>query len=385
MEGSFPLFSVRGIVIRMHITFPLILIWGAIQFGWLGGGGLSGAIFGVIVFLLLFAIVVLHELGHSFAAQYYGVPVKQIVLLPIGGVAQLSRIPEAPSQEFVIAIAGPAVNFALALVMLALGFVTGQGLGWISPAELVRNMGQLNFGAIANYVFISNLFLGIFNLIPAFPMDGGRVLRALLASQMSYVRATRIAVAVGQSLAMLFGLWGFLGGGFFMILIAIFIYLGAGQEGQLVEVRHVLSGLTVAQAYSHEARTLNPLATLRDAVGLTLSSFQADFPVIEDGRLVGLLTHTRLLEALNEHGPDAPVSEVMQTDIKPAELHEGMFAVQQRMMEGNLDALPVAQDGRFLGLITGRDISELYRLISNQPDLLPKARAKLQETYPRSS
>jgi stage IV sporulation protein FB len=374
MDSSFPLFSVRGIVIRLHITFPLILVWGAIQFGWLNGGGMSGAIFGVIVFLLLFAIVVLHELGHSFAAQYYGVPVKQIVLLPIGGVAQLARIPEAPLQEFVIAIAGPLVNFALALLMLIVGLVFGQGVAWLNPADMVVNMGDLSLSSIFNYVFTSNLFLGVFNLIPAFPMDGGRVLRALLATQMSFVKATRIAVAIGQSLAWVFGLWGFLSGGFFMILIAIFIYLGAAQEGSMVEARHVLGGLTVGQAFSREARMLNPGDTLRNAVNLTLSTFQSDFPVCEGSNLVGLLTYTRLIDALNQQGPDTLVGEVMLKDITPARPAEGLFAIQQRMAENNLDALPVADNGRFLGLITSRDIGEMYRLASIQPDLIPAVR-----------
>jgi stage IV sporulation protein FB len=374
MESSFKLFTVRGIVIKMHVTFPLILIWGAIQFGWLSGGGLSGAVFGVIVFLLLFSIVILHELGHSFAAQYYGVEVKQIVLLPIGGVAQLGRIPDKPIQEFVIAIAGPLVNFALALIMVVIGFAAGWRLALIGPAGMIESMGTLSVAAIFDYVFVSNLFLGIFNLIPAFPMDGGRVLRALLATQMPYVRATQIAVAIGQTLAMLFGLWGFLGGGFFMVLIAIFIYLGAGQEGQMVQVRHVLKDLTIADAYSREARTLTPHSTLREAIDLTLSSFQADFPVCEQGRVVGLLTQARLLEALNQHGPEVPVGEVMLTDITPVQPTEELFAVQQRMNENNLGALPVADRGRFLGLITNRDISELYRLASSQPDLLPAMR-----------
>jgi len=372
MGNSFRLFTIRGIIVRMHITFPLILVWGAIQFGLLSGNGWPGAIFGVVVFLLLFIIVILHELGHSFAAQFYGVPVKDIVLLPIGGVAQLSRIPEEPKQEFVIAIAGPMVNFALAIVMVIVSLIFGQGVKLVGPSDMMNSMFTLSLGSIFNYLFISNLFLGVFNLIPAFPMDGGRVLRALLASQMDYGQATRIAVAIGQSLAWGFGLWGFLGGGFFLILIAIFIYMGAGQEGQMVQLRQVLGGLTVAQAYSRQARTLEPQSTLRDAIDLTLSSFQADFPVCENGQLIGLLTQTRLIEVLNQRGPDILVKEVMVTDITPVSPREEMFAVQQRMAENRLDALPVAEDGRFLGLLTNRDIGELYRLISNQPDLIPE-------------
>jgi stage IV sporulation protein FB len=377
MENSIPLFSVRGITIRMHITFPLILIWAALQFGLLSGRGLSGAIFGIVVTFLLFAIVVLHELGHSLAAQRYGVPVKQIVLLPIGGVAQLAKIPEDPGQEFVIAIAGPLVNFGLAILMVIAGPILGQGIRLAGPGSLLENVGDLSVGSIFNYVFMSNLFLGVFNLIPAFPMDGGRVLRALLASRMNYARATTIAATIGQTLAWLLGLWGFLGGGFFMILIAIFIYLGAGQESQIAQIRNVLGGLTVEQAYSRHARTLSPQSMLQDAIDLTLSTFQADFPVCEGERLVGLLPYTRLIEALHRHGSGIPVREVMLTNVAAVSPKEEMFAVQQRMSENHLDALPVADGDRFLGLITNRDIGELYRLVSTQPGLGAAMRSKI--------
>lgn len=376
MGGSIPLFSVRGIIIRMHITFPLILIWAALQFGVFNRAGLSGAIFGVIVTLLLFAIVILHELGHSMAALYYGVPVKQIVLLPIGGVAQLGRIPEKPMQELVIAIAGPLVNFVLAIGLGLIGFLAGQEMGLRLWSELVANLGNLSFSSVFGYIFISNLFLGVFNLLPAFPMDGGRVLRAILATQMSYDRATTIAVFVGQSLAWLMGLWGFLSLSFFPILIAIFIFAGASAEGQLVHMRTVLGGLTVEQAYSRQPRILSPQSTLREAVQLTFSTFQSDFPVCEGEQLVGLLTHTRLLEVLDSRGPDIAVGEVMLKEIKPVKPSESVFAVQQRLAEDQLDALPVAEEDRFLGLITSRDINEVYRLISSHPNLLtiaPKA------------
>jgi Zn-dependent protease/CBS domain-containing protein len=371
MNSAFSLFTVRGISIRVHFTFPLILIWGAIQFGVLSGRGLPGALFGVIVTLILFAIVVLHELGHSVAAQGYGVPVKEIVLLPIGGVAQLSRIPEEPVQEFVIAIAGPLVNFAIALVMGLAALIFQIGTGLENPLSMLRDLSNLSLLSVFNYVFISNLFLGVFNLLPAFPMDGGRVLRALLATRLPYVRATTIAVGIGQVLAWLLGLWGFLGGGFFLILIAIFIYMGAGQEGRMVQVRNVLGSLTVDQAYSRQARSISPEATLREAVQLTLTTFQADFPVCDSTQLVGLLTHAALVEALDRTGPATPVKSVMLTDIAPVTPDDGLFTVQQRMQENNLDALPVVEEGSFLGLITSRDINELYRLVSRQPDLLP--------------
>lgn len=381
MDQSIRLFSVRGIAVRMHLTFPLILVWAALQFGVLARGGVAGALFGVLATLLLFAIVVLHELGHSVAAQYYGVEVKQIVLLPLGGVAQLARIPEKPSQEFVIAIAGPAVNFALALIFGVVALAAGWSLGLSRLPELLGNMTRISLAALFAYTFSSNLLLAVFNLIPAFPMDGGRILRALLATRFPYPRATNLAAGVGQALAWLMAIIGFLRGDFFWILIALFVYSGASQERQLVAARSILSGLTVEQAYSRGAMALSPENTLRDAVELTLNTFQSDFPVCDGESLVGMLTHTRLIEALNRHGPDALVGEVMARDVSALSPAEELIEAQTRLAEAKADALPVVQGGRFQGILTTRDISEIFRLASIRQDLLREAQRPSSEVH----
>ena len=369
MESGISLCKVRGIQIRMHITFPLILVWGAVQFGLLAGLGARGAVFGVLVTLLLFVIVVLHELGHSFVAQSYGITVRQIVLLPIGGVALLERIPEKPSQEFAIAIAGPLVNFGLAAVMAVLGLVLGVDLQLRGFGTVLQQLGEGSLQAIFSYIFVLNLFLGLFNLLPAFPMDGGRVLRALLASRMDYARATALAVAIGQGLAWLMGLWGFLGGGFFLILVAIFIYTGAGQEGRMVQLRSVLRDLTVGQAYSRQVKALTPRSTLREAIDITLNSFQSDFPICEGEQLVGLLTHTQVVKALHRTGPDSLVTDFMHKDLIPVSPDQSLYQAQKRLMGEGLDALPVVDAGRFVGLVTSRDVNEVYSLASQWPEL----------------
>jgi Zn-dependent protease len=370
MGNSIRLFSVKGIDIKVHITFPLILVWAAIQFGLLSGRGLEGAIFGIVVMLILFVIVVLHELGHSIAALSYGVPVKQIVLLPIGGVAQLSRMPEKPIEEFVIAIAGPLVNFGLAIVLAVLAVVLGLEIGIGNMPLTFSRLARASLQSVFAYVFISNLFLGLFNLIPAFPMDGGRVFRSLLATRIDYARATRIAVTVGQGIAWLMALWGLLGGGLFIVAIAVFILIGASQEGQLVQLKSLFDGLRVEQAFSRGVKSLSPSSTLREAVDLTLSTFQSDFPVCVDDQLVGLLTQSRLIDSLNRLKPETLVGQVMEVDVSPVEPKDGLFQVQQRLAELRMDALPVVDQGMFLGLITSRDLNEAYRLLSKRPDLL---------------
>jgi Zn-dependent protease/CBS domain-containing protein len=366
MNGSIRLFNIRGITLRVHFTFPLILVWAALQFGLFAGLGTNGAIFGILVTLLLFVIVVLHELGHSVVAQHYGIPVKDIVLLPIGGVAQMARIPEEPVQELLIAIAGPLVNFVLAGLMIIANLAFGLSGSLGNPLALLYGFGGISVASIFNYLFIANLFLGIFNLLPAFPMDGGRILRALLATKLDYVRATDIAGVIGKLMAILLGAWGLFGGGIFLILIAFFVFVEADQEGKMVKIRHTLRGLTVAQAYSTQARTLNPRVTVGEAMELALSSLQSDFPVCEGGQVVGMLTKGKLIEALNQRGPAVPVGEVMLKDVQPVAPGEELYDAQQQMAESQLNALPVAEAGRYLGLITSRGIHELIQLVSAQ-------------------
>lgn len=364
MRSSLRLFSVRGIDIKVHITFPLILIWAAIQFGAISRQGVQGAVFGVIVTLLLFVIVVMHELGHAFTALEFGVPISQIVLLPIGGVAQLARMPDKPREELLVALAGPGVNLVLGVGLWIFAGVVGVEIG---PRQLIRSlqgMGTMELAGIFRYMFAANLFLGVFNLLPAFPMDGGRVLRALLASWLDYGRATTIAVTVGRAMAWLMGLWGFLGGGFFMILIAIFIYVGASQEGQSTELRRVLGGLKVAHAYSAEPRSLTPSDSLREAVEITLTTPQSNFAVCQEGELVGILTQKMLLESVRQGGIDRQVADVMVTDFQSVRPTDDLLAVQRILAEGGLDAVPVEQEGRYLGLITLRDVTEVYQIAS---------------------
>ncbi len=375
MGGSIKLFSVRGIAIKMHVTFPLILVWAAFQFGPASGRGWEGAAFGVIVTLLLFAIVVLHELGHSFVALGYGVPIRQIVLLPIGGVAQMGRMPDTPAQELAVAIAGPAVNLALGVVLLAVAPLIGVPL---NPRRLLlglQQMGQLDLAAVFTYIFAANIFIAVFNLLPAFPMDGGRVLRALMATWLGGRRATSVAVIVGQSLAFLMGFWGFFQGNLFLILIALFIFFGASQEGQMSQVRRVLSGLRVDQAYSRHSHVLAPDASLGEAVHLTLTTFQSTFAVCDAGRYLGLLPHKKLVEAMQARGGDVSVHDVMQTDIEPVRPGEELFKVQQRMAESHADTLPVVDGGRFLGLLTAQDINEIYQIAADHPDILNSSSA----------
>ena len=365
------LFTVRGIEVKMHITFPLVLVWAAVQFGFLSEGGFSpsGAAFGIVSTLLLFACVVIHELSHSLTATQMGFPVRDIVLLPLGGVAQMERMPERPTQEFLMAVAGPLSNVVIAVLLIMAGLLLPVDLGrglW----KLVTNPTHLGWKDTLPYLIITNLGLAVFNLIPAFPMDGGRVLRALLATVMPHARATALAVRVGQGLAWALGLIGLLTSNFLWILIAIFVYSGAAQEGRMIQVKNVLQGLRVSLAFSRRALALSPDDPVSHAADLTLESFQADFPVCDGGRIVGLLTHTDVIRALKQRRPETPVREVMRTEFPTVGLDDGLFEVHRQMTEARLDALPVMDEEQFLGLLTRHDVNEVYQLLSVSPELL---------------
>jgi len=298
MNRAFRLGTFREIDIKVHITFPLILAWAAFQFGIAGRGGVGGAIMGMLAILILFLIVLLHELGHSIAAQWYDVSVKEIVLLPIGGVARLARIPEDPKQEFVIAGAGPLVNVIIAVSMTAAGLAAGFDLGISRTPLIFAGLSRVSVERIFEYVFISNLFLLAFNLIPAFPLDGGRMFRALLASRMSYARATATAGVIGQGLAAILGFWGLRNFNLIWIFIAVFIYMGASQERKSVRIRSRLAGLKVSQVFSKDIPHLYANSTVLDALGVTQQTSHSHFPLIEGDQYVGLVSREALIDAV---------------------------------------------------------------------------------------
>ena len=370
MSWSIKLFRVKGIDIKVHLTFVLILIWAAYRWSGSTGAGMQGALFGVAATLLLFAAVTLHELGHSLTALKYGVKVRDITLMPLGGLAQMEEMPEKPKQELSIAIAGPLVNFAIAALLFGVAFLL-RARALVTPSELYRSLGQASWMGMLTYLTTANLALGLFNLIPAFPMDGGRVLRALLAMRLDYHKATRIAVAVGQGLAFLVGLWGFASGSWTLVLIAILVWMGAGQEGKQVEIKGVLREMKVSQAMTRQPQTLWANDPLSKAVELTLSTPQSDFPVMEagNGKLVGVLTEDALLKGLEAYGATALVSQVM-TKFTTASPDDPLYRAQQQMAVSRARAMPVVEkSGRLVGLLTADDINEAYRLLSISPKL----------------
>jgi Zn-dependent protease/CBS domain-containing protein len=362
VNWSFKLLRVKGIDVRVHVTFALILVWAAIVWS-SGGGGLSGALFGVVAMLLLFACITLHELGHSLQAMRYGIAVREILLLPIGGVSQIEKMPEKPGQELLIALVGPVVSLGLAAVF----YLAALGLG-VDPASGLDVIGRNpSWSGLLAYLALANLFLALFNLLPALPMDGGRILRALLAMRLDYRRATAIAAGIGQAFALGAGLVGFVSGNLLLVLIAIFVWFGAGQEAGQAEERTTLSGLRVGQAMTRKLQTVLATDPLATAVDLTLSSFQGDFPVLDpaSGRVVGLLTRRDLVHGLHTGGADTPIGQVMRTTYVTARSDDPLFETQRRMATGSGESVVVIDgDGALVGLLTPMDLNEAIWLLA---------------------
>jgi len=361
---SLTLFRIFDIDVRVHWSFLLILAYGAFFYGDSSLGVLGGALFGVLLILLLFVCVTLHEFGHALAAKYFKVNVPHITLLPIGGVASLERMPDKPMQEFLIAIAGPLVNFVIALLLwpfstLASGEVASAG-------ALLAQIREPSVAGLIAYLLVTNILLGVFNLLPAFPMDGGRILRALLAMVMPYVQATNIAVLVGRVMAVLFFFWGIFGGNVFMMLIAFFIYVGGGSERSAVESRYVLRNVKARDALTPGADSLYTSETVQRAVDLIMSSYQTDYPVLDlSNRFVGVLTRSQLVSALKNIGPEARVVEVMlpAKDVPVCSPSADLSQVWEKMAMGGSRVVAVKEHNNFLGLLTIDDITEVFQVV----------------------
>jgi len=361
MRGSWKIGRLAGIDVFMHWTFLLLLGW--IAFIYLAQGeSLAAALTGVGFVIAIFGCVVLHELGHALTARRFGVPTRDITLLPIGGVARLQRIPERPIQEFLVAIAGPAVNVVIAaglfVLLLALFGIEGilANMQNMAPETIVGGPFLVNLMAV-------NLLLVVFNVLPAFPMDGGRILRAALASQMDYVKATRIAARIGQGMAVLFAIAGLFGNPF-LLLIAVFVFLGAAGELQMVVFRAGTSGVTAKQAMMTRLRTLRATDTLSQAADALLEGSEHEFPVVdESGRLVGILGREALVEALQESNSHDVVTSVMSQQFPVVSADDDLREIVVRMREEpGTTAVPVVEGDRLVGLITMDNIQEMMAI-----------------------
>ena len=359
MSWSLNIGKVAGTVVRVHITFLLFLVW--IFAASYASGGAATAWDSLIFMVLLFLCVLLHEFGHIFTARAFGVATPFVTLLPIGGVAQLERIPEEPGQEFLIAIAGPLVNVVIALLLVVLfgANLDPTAAGAIDNAKI----------ALIDRLAAVNLFLALFNMIPAFPMDGGRVLRALLASRFGYVRATGIAAAIGQFVAFALGFVGLMSNPI-LIFIAIFVYLAASSEAHMVALRAASRGVPVSHAMVTHFETLSPEAHLDVAVQTLLHTGQGEFPVVDDtGKAVGVLGRGDIIRAIKTLGPDARVADAMSADL-PTIGHRQSLEDAFKLLQ--LKAVPAVAvtdaAGKVIGLVTGETIAEMMML----QDSLPK-------------
>jgi Zn-dependent protease/predicted transcriptional regulator len=364
MKWSWKIGEFAGIGVYMHATFLLLIGWiGLIN--WLEDRTLAAVLGGVGFILALFLCVVLHEFGHALMARKYGIPTRDITLLPIGGVARLERMPDKPVQELWVALAGPAVNVVVAALLF----------GWLAFSSALQPLGQLSVtgGPFLERLMMVNVLLVGFNMIPAFPMDGGRVLRALLAMRIEYTRATQVAASVGQGLAFVFGFIGLFSNPF-LLFIAFFVWIGAAQEARMVQMKSSLEGIPISRVMLTDFRTLSPQDRLSRAVDLILSGSQQEFPVVEDGSVVGVLTQRDLLMALPQQGQEALVSDVMQREFENADSYEMLDNVFTRLQACECHTVPVTHQDKLVGLITMDNVGEFLRIQA----ALGSAQLKLQ-------
>lgn len=363
MGWSFKIARVRGIDIKVHATFFLILVFGALQ--WAGStpsNPMEGALFGVVLMILLFTCVTLHELGHSVMAQAFGINVREIVLLPLGGVALIAKMPEKPVQELLIAIAGPLVNVAIAIILF---IVTGGiGIDLMNLQSMLVALREPSLTTLLVWLLFANVALVIFNLIPAFPLDGGRILRAILAMGLGYPQATRIASIIGQVAAVLLGIWGIATGQLLLTLIALFIFFSAGQERGIAESKTVLTTLRVGDAYNKHALSLQIGDRVSTVVDYILTSYQPDFAVLQGNNIIGIVTRNDVLQTLASDGTDRYVTEIMQREFLRVDANKSLDEVREILSENGARLAAVFDESRYLGLVSVEDISEAFIVLS---------------------
>jgi len=359
MKGVLSLGRISGIKIEVHWTFTLILLW-VVFLDLQSGGNAKSSLLNLALILVLFFCVVLHELGHALTAKKFKIQTQKITLLPIGGVASLDKIPEDPKQELFVAIAGPAVNVVIAIFLTLV--IPIKRYFELQPDEIERLLSTVSFQNFLFYVFIANIMLVVFNLIPAFPMDGGRVLRALLAFKLPRVKATNIAANVGQVFAVIFFMLGLLYNPF-LVLIALFIFIGAYAENKMVQQISILKGHTVKEAMLTNITLLNPENTIQEVVDILLAGTEKDFVVVTDDKIVGILYQKEIIKHVKNRS--LLVNDIMQRSFKTIDSSGEIKDIFGLINKEKLSFFPVTSNKKLIGAIDMRNIGEFILIQSN--------------------
>lgn len=359
MKWSARVARVAGIDIKVHISFLLIVAFGA--WSWADRGP-AGALFGAALILVLFACVVLHELGHSLVAIRLGVPVREIILLPIGGIAFMTGQPKRPWHELVIALAGPAVNVGIAISLATFAAFAGM-LGILDTAALLSpNLFELTAETALIWLLVANVSLALFNMLPAFPLDGGRVLRAGLAMVMDQGRASRIAAAVGQVFAVGLGIAAVLGGRPMLAIIALLVFFGASQEVSSDALRRALEGRKARDVSDASAATLSPFHSISEVAGVMTRSHQRDYPVMHGWNVVGVLSREKVAEALILGRDEASVGEVMDSDFLRVQADASLEEALQSMAAARARVAAVHDGTMWIGMLSRESILHAAQL-----------------------
>lgn len=361
MKWSWKLMRIAGIDVFVHATFFLLILWVAINY-WQIGHSVSAVISGVVFILALFVCVVLHEFGHAMMARHFGFETRHITLLPIGGVASFEKLPEDPKEEILVALAGPAVNVLIA------GLI-GLGLK-IYGTPIALEQIDLTKGFSWEGLFIINITLVIFNMLPAFPMDGGRVFRGLLAFKMEHHEATRIAAKTGQAFALMLGMLGVVFNPF-LVIIALFVWMGAASETSMEYIKSRLVNVKASQAMITEFHMLSPNATLSQAVEFTLAGSQTEFPIVQDNNLVGVLTQQGLIRGLHEQGGQGHAGEFADINVMTSPAQEPLQSVFDTLIAQKCRLAAVTRGEKLVGILDVQNIMEYVSLHPKWPSQKP--------------
>lgn len=362
MLRSYTILTLHGIAVRVHPSFGILLLWVVFHWGVQSGGGFGHLLFGLVLLFSVFTFVVFHELGHSLMALQYGVRVHDITLLPIGGVSRLDHVPNGARREAMISLAGPAANVALIAALLPWLLAYGSANSFSSVSQYIDLLDDVSVGGLLmSFVFV-NVALVVFNLAPVFPLDGGRIFRAVLTAFIGRDRATRTAVAVGQVLAVAIAVIGILAGDFMLPLMALFAIFAAYGEGKAVKLEAALRRLRVGAFALWDMGGIAPDRPLRHA----MSGGARDMAVTDGGHVIGMLWQRQVLSDSSGGGSDLTIAEVMDTNLVMVNITDSVYDVQQRMRETGRWAVPVVEDGFYRGIFTTDRFIHVYRYVNGQ-------------------